>query len=113
MTGYNKITKPDNHTWKSFCNLLLQSMPNKTRDHYTYRFKKFIWGWNQRGYTTIPEECPEELESKCWAPSWRRLCKVLLRNDYWCKGIGQAQPKSEAYQKFKELRKNGLLKIHE
>lgn len=105
VTGYNKITKPDHHTWRSFCNLLLQTMPKKTRDHYIYRFKKFIYGWHHRGYKVIPEESPPELEAKCWAPSWRRMCKVLLRNDYWCKGLGQAQPKSEAYQRFKELKK--------
>lgn len=105
MTGYNKITKPDNHTWKSFCNLLLQTMPKKTRDHYIHRFKKFIYGWYKRGYTGIPEEAPPELESKCWAPSWRRMCKVVLRNDYWCKGLGQTQPKSEAYEKFKQIKK--------
>lgn len=105
MTGYNKITKPDNHTWKSFCNLLLQTMPKKTKEHYVNRFKKFIWGWNQRGYKEIPDEAPPELENKCWAPSWRRMCKVLLRNDYWCKGLGQTQPKSEAYKRFKELKK--------
>lgn len=103
ITGYNKITKPDNHTWRSFCNLLLQTMPKKTKEHYIYRFKKFIYGWHQRGYTEIPDEAPSELENKCWAPSWRRMCKVLLRNDYWCKGLGQAQPKSEAYRKYKEL----------
>jgi len=110
ITGYNKITKPGKHTWKSFCNLLLQTMPQKTREHYIYRFRKFIWGWKQRGYKIIPDEAPPELESKCWAPSWRRMCKVLLRNDYWCKGLGQAQPKSEAYSKYLELKKKGLLK---
>jgi predicted phosphoadenosine phosphosulfate sulfurtransferase len=104
MTGYNKITKPENHTWKSFCNLLLSSMPKKTRDHYIFRFKKFISSWIDRGYKSIPDEAPPELESKCWCPSWRRMCRVLLRNDYWCKGLGQAQPKSEAYQKFIALR---------
>jgi predicted phosphoadenosine phosphosulfate sulfurtransferase len=104
VTGYNKITKPDNHTWQSFCNLLLQTMPEKTRDHYMVRFKKFIYGWNNRGYTEIPDESPPELEAKCWAPSWRRMCKVLLRNDYWCKGLGLTQPKSAAYQRFKEIR---------
>lgn len=109
ITGYNKITKPDGHTWRSFCNLLLQTMPQKTRAHYTYRFKKFIYGWHKRGYPVIPDEAPPELESKCWAPSWRRMCKVLLRNDYWCKGLGQTQPKSEAYQKFKEMKKSGVL----
>lgn len=103
INGYNKITKPDGHTWESFCNLLLKSLPKKTRNHYIYRFKKFISGWRDRGYLEIPEEAPSELESKCWAPSWRRMCKVILRNDYWCKSLGQTQPKSEAYQKFKQI----------
>jgi predicted phosphoadenosine phosphosulfate sulfurtransferase len=105
MTGYNKITKPDGHTWESFCNLLLRTMPPKTRNHYILRFKKFMSGWNDRGYKKIPDEVPSELEAKCWAPSWRRMCKVILRNDYWCKGLGQTQPKSEAYIKFKEIQK--------
>lgn len=105
MTGYNKITKPKNHTWKSFCNLLLKTLPKKTSDHYKERFIKFIAGWKTRGYNIIPEEAPAELEAKCWAPSWRRMCKVILRNDYWCKGLGQTQPKSEAYIKYKEIKK--------
>jgi len=106
VNGYNKITLPPGHTWKSFCNLLLQTMPPKTRTHYTIRFKKFIYGWTRRGYTTIPEEAPPELEAKCWAPSWRRMCKVLLRNDWWCKGLGQTQPKSEAWQRYKQIKKD-------
>lgn len=106
MTGINKISLPDGHTWKSFCNLLLRTMPKKTREHYIFRFKKFICGWRNRGYKSIPEEAPPELEAKCWAPSWRRMCKVLLRNDYWCKGLGQTQPKSDAWQKFKAMKKD-------
>lgn len=105
MTGYNKITKPDGHTWKSFTNLLLQSMPKSTRDHYISRFRSFINGWKKRGYTEIPDEAPKVLEDKQWAPSWRRMCKVLLRNDWWCKGLGLTQPKSEAYDKFLKLKK--------
>lgn len=106
MTGYNKITKPENHTWKTFCNLLLRTMPKKTREHYVFRFKKFISGWIDRGYYKIPDEAPIELENKCWCPSWRRMCKCMLRNDYWCKGLGQTQPLSEAYKKYKEIKKN-------
>lgn len=109
MTGYNYITKPDGHTWQSFCNLLLSTMPKPTREHYIARFKKFMAGWKQRGYATIPDEAPHELEVKCWAPSWRRMCKVILRNDYWCKGLGQSQPKSEAYQKFKAIKEKRRL----
>lgn len=105
ITGYNDITKPDNHTWQSFCNFLLKTMPRKTSEHYRKRFTKFITGWKSRGYTTIPDEAPHDLEVKCWAPSWKRMCRVLLRNDYWCKGLGQTQPLSDAYQKFKEIKK--------
>lgn len=105
ICGYRRITKPNDHTWKSFCNLLLQTMPKKTREHYIFRFKKFIVGWSRRGYAQIPEEAPPELEANCWAPSWRRMCKVLLRNDYWCKGLGFTQPKSEAYEKYKVIKK--------
>jgi predicted phosphoadenosine phosphosulfate sulfurtransferase len=106
ITGYNKIIKPEGHTWESFCNLLLQTMPKKTSLHYRDKFKKFIKGWQDRGYYKIPDEAPEDLESKCWVPSWRRMCKVILRNDYWCKGLGQTQPKSDAYEQFKEIKKS-------
>lgn len=104
ITGYHHISKPDGHTWQTFCNLLLQTLPKPVRDHYIVRFKKFIAGWKNRGYESIPDEAPHDLEVKCWAPSWKRMCKVILRNDYWCKGLGQTQPKSEAYEKFKSIK---------
>ncbi len=105
MTGYGKITKPSGHTWKSFCNLLLRSMPKKTREHFIGRFRGFIKGWRGRGYTEgIPDEAPKILEDKHWAPSYRRMCKVLLRNDHWCKGLGLTQPKSEAYQQYLRIK---------
>ncbi len=110
VSGYHKITKPPGHTWESFCNMLLSTLPRKTGEHYKARFKKFIKGWQDRGYDSIPDEAPEDLESKCWVPSWRRMCKVILRNDYWCKGLGQPQPKSEAYGKYKEIKKLKKLK---
>lgn len=105
INGYNKITLPEGHNWRSFTNLLLQTMPKKTRDHYIKRFQKYIYSWNRRGYSEIPDEAPPELESKQWVPSWRRMAKCLLRNDYWCKGLGQTQPKSEAWVRFKEMQK--------
>ena len=81
-------------------------MPEKTRKNYTNRFKKFIVGWKKRGYDLIPDEAPHNLEVKCWVPSWRRMARSILRNDYYCKGLGQTQPKSEAYQKFKSIQLN-------
>lgn len=106
MTGYNKITLPPGHTYKSFCNLLLSTLPEVSREHYIERFRSHISGWKKRGYLgDIPDFAPRELENKHWVPSWRRLCKVLLRNDWWCKGLGMTQPKSEAYGKFLKIKK--------
>jgi predicted phosphoadenosine phosphosulfate sulfurtransferase len=104
INGYNNITKPNNHTWESYTNYLLKSLPYKMQEHYKERFTKFIVGWLKRGYKKIPDEAPHELEVKCWAPSWKRMTRCILRNDYYCKGIGQTQPLSEAYQKFKEIK---------
>lgn len=106
INGYNKINKPGNHTWRSFCTLLLKTLPPKTREHYLGRFKSFLKGWYSRGYQEgIPDEAPVVLENAHWAPSYRRLCKVLLRNDWWCKGLGLTQPKSEAYGRYLEMKK--------
>lgn len=105
ITGQNKIYKPKNHTWESFTKLVFATMPKVTRDHYAKRFKTFINGWKGRGYETIPDEAPLVLENAHWAPSWRRMCKVLLRNDWWCKGLGMQQPLSEAYGKYLDIKK--------
>lgn len=106
ITGYNKITKPVGHTWKSFFMLLFSTMPKVTQDHYLPRFQTFVRGWKGRGYVDgIPDEAPSVLENDQWAPSWRRMCKVLLRNDWWCKGLGLVQPKSVAYGAYLEIKK--------
>jgi predicted phosphoadenosine phosphosulfate sulfurtransferase len=104
MTGYDKVTLPPGHTWQSFTNMLLKTLPPKVREHYAERFRKFMVGWFRRGYSEIPQEAPPQLEAKQWAPSWRRMAKCLLRNDYWCKGLGQTQPKSEAWKRFKSIK---------
>jgi len=104
ITGNNKISKPEGHTWETYTNFLLKSLPGKTQKNYRERFIKFIAGWKQRGYKKMPDFAPHDLEVKCWAPSWRRMCRCILRNDFYCKGLGQAQPKSEAYGKFKDLK---------
>lgn len=104
INGNNKITKPDEYTWKEYTNFLLRSLPKPMQDNYKWRFKKFIAGWKKRGYTTIPDAAPHDLEVKQWAPSWRRMTRCILRNDYYCKGLGQTQPKSEAYGKYKAIK---------
>lgn len=104
INGYNKIKKPDGHTWKSFALMLINSMPPKTKEHYQNKILLFRRWWIERGYAPdIPDEAEYELEQKRDVPSYRRVCKSLLRNDYWCKGLGFSQHKSEAYLKYMDL----------
>lgn len=103
-TGYRRISKPEGHTWQSFGKLLLSSMPAKSQVHYDAKISVFIKWWMDRGYPDgIPDEAPYEMEANKLAPSWRRICKSLLRNDYWGKSIGFSQTKSEAYEKYLAL----------
>ena len=100
ILGNRTINKPDKHTWKSFAFMLLDSMPDKTGDHYKDKIAVFLKWYSDRGYERgIPDEGPMDKS----APSWKRVCKALLRNDYWCKGLSFGQHKSEAYEKYKKL----------
>ena len=47
-----------------------------------------------------------EDEARRSVPSWRRICKALLRNDYWCKGLSFSQTKSNAYAAYIKVMKN-------
>lgn len=106
INGVGKITKPDGHTYKSYCDLLLKSLPGISRSKYIERFSKFTKWWEERDYAKgIPDEAPYELEAAKVAPSYRRMAKCILRNDYWCKGLSFTQPKSEAYKKFVKMQK--------
>lgn len=101
INGYRKISKPEGHTWKSFATLLLNSMPPKTQEHFKNKVFLFTEWWKERGYPDgIPDEADYKMEQKKDVPSWRRVCKALLRNDYWCKGLGFSQQKSSAYNAY-------------
>lgn len=107
IMGNIKITRPEGHTWQSFAKLLLASMPGKTQEHYTNKISVFIKWWQDRGYSGgIPDEANVEDEAMKRVPSWKRICKALLRNDYWCKGLSFSQTKSEAYQKYLKIMRN-------
>lgn len=104
INGYHKIKKPDNHTWESFAKMFLASLPTKTQEHYENKIILFCKWHEERGYPEgIPDEAELNLENKRDVPSWRRICKSLLRNDYWCKGLGFSQHKSAAYEKYLDL----------
>lgn len=106
ILGNGKVTRPEGHTWQSFCMFMLDTMPPKTAEHYKNKIAIFIH-WNKdRGYPNgIPDEAEYEAEKNKDAPSWRRIAKVLIRGDYWCKGLSFGMTKSESYTRYIELMK--------
>ncbi len=107
INGVRSITRPAGHTWESFARMLLASQPPQTREHFENKIAVFLHWWAVRGYPNgIPDEAAPEDEAAKRAPSWRRICKALLRNDYWCKGLSFTQQKSAAYESYRKVMKN-------
>jgi predicted phosphoadenosine phosphosulfate sulfurtransferase len=66
----------------------------------------FLRWWADKGYPYgIPDEADPKDEAARDVPSWRRICKMLLRNDYWAKGLSFTQTKSEAYERYLKIMK--------
>ena len=95
VLGNYHIALPHGYTWQSYCEFLLATMPESTAAHYRGKIKIFTEWWMKHGVPVIPEEADPRLEAARKAPSWRRICKVLLKNDYWCKGLSFSQTKNE------------------
>jgi len=106
ILGNKKISLPDGHTWKTFAELLMDTMPPSTGEHYKNKIAVYLKWYEVRGYPEgIPDFAPRKLETYGKVPSWRRICKTLLRNDYWCRNIGFSPTKSTAYKKYLDLMK--------
>lgn len=106
ILGNRSITLPKGHTWQSFSNFLLDTMPKKTAEHYKTKIAVYIKWYMNRGYVDgIPDEVDKQMEKQNDVPSWRRICQTLLRNDYWCKGLGFSPTKQSAYNKYLERMK--------
>ncbi len=102
ILGNVNVKLPKGHTWESFANFILDTMPKKTSEHYKGKIAVYIQWYKVRGYPDgIPDEAPMELKDK--VPCWRRITKTLLKNDYWCKGLGFSINKSSAYEKYLNL----------
>jgi predicted phosphoadenosine phosphosulfate sulfurtransferase len=110
IMGNIKVKCPDGFTWESYADYLLESMPPISREHYRKKIAVFLRWYSTRGYPDgIPHEADSKLEASKQVPSWRRVCKTLLKNDYWCKSLSFAQTKRElekqeaTKEKYREL----------
>lgn len=104
IMGRITIEKPDKFTWQEFVEHLLTNMPPATAEHYRNKFAKFMNWYDTRGYPggVIPDEGPMNKS----VPSWKRLAKVLLTYDYYCKGLSFSPPSNtEAKKRYDAVMK--------
>lgn len=108
--GNYKVNLPNGHTYESYAKFLLSTMPPYLAEHYKTKIDKFIAWWEKEGVKVLPDTADPKLEAKKKAPSWRRVCKVLLKNDYWCKGLSFSQTKREMERQVELITKyKGIL----
>jgi predicted phosphoadenosine phosphosulfate sulfurtransferase len=66
--------------------------------------RKYIKQWERRGYPEgIPDEAPAELEANGLVPSYRRICRALLKNDLTLQSLGFTKPDCALYSSLKQL----------
>jgi predicted phosphoadenosine phosphosulfate sulfurtransferase len=103
--GHRKILKPDHLCWREYAMLLLDSMPQKTAEHYRNKIAIYLHWYQKRGMADIPDTQENDIGTKD-IPSWRRVCKVLLNNDYWCRALSFSPNKPKHYQRYSERMKS-------
>lgn len=96
----SKISKPVHHTWKSYVLFLLNTMPAHTSEHYQSKISTYLRWYENKGIASIPDEQAGDMGTKD-TPSWRRICKVILKHDYWCRMLSFSPTKMHAYQKYR------------
>ena len=106
VLGNGKIDLPPGHTWESFARFLLTSMPEREAMHYEAKINVFLRYWWGRGWTVIPDAADPRAEGARKAPSWRRIAKVILKNDHLCKGLSFGATKPEHYERYLKVQRS-------
>lgn len=68
------------------------------------KIRNYVSLWKHRGYPNgIPDECPVELEANNKVPSYRMICRAIMRNDVALSTLGFSRPKTPEYMALKKL----------
>lgn len=104
LLGNKHIHLPAGHTWRSYTKFLLATMPPPMAEHYRKKILVFLKWWRKHGHElnvySIPDKDDRKMKNNKDFPSWRRICKVIIKNDYWCKGLSFSQTKKEMEKQF-------------
>ena len=120
ILGNIKVELPADHSWESYAKLLLMTMPPYLRDHYVRRINVFLKWWARElgreivsiqkpsegedydelglfihGIPDKPDASLGETYTRNGGPSWKRICKAIIKNDYYCKSLSFNQNRQE------------------
>ena len=114
ILGNQQIQLPPGHTWESFSMFLLSTMPPSSAEHYKSKIATYLKWYQQHGTMVLPDTCAGDMGAE-EVGSWKRICRTLLRNDFWCTKLGFSPTKTHAYQAYLDLMKRrretwGLMK---
>lgn len=107
ILGNRTVSLPAGHTWESYARLLLDTMPPATAEHYRNKIAVYVHyccKYYPQYADGIPDAAPGDTGSKD-VPSWRRICKVLLKNQFWCQSLSFSPTKNESYERYKKIMK--------
>lgn len=95
---------PTMGSWRDYCKFLLDTIPELTAEHYRNKFANYLQFYHKKG-AYLGGSIPDFQANDCGSrdvPSWRRFCKTILKNDFWCEGLSYSPTKSESYGKYSE-----------
>lgn len=72
----------------------------------------YIKIWEKRCYFNgIPDEVPERIDLLNKAPSYKTICKAILKNDYQLELLGFTKKHTTIYSELKRIELEGKGKI--
>lgn len=102
VMGNVRVTLPAGHTWKSFSLFLLDTMPSATAEHYRNKIAVYLKWYQDHGVPELPDAAEGDTGSKDKG-TWRRICRSLLKHDFWMMKCGFSPNKTHAYAAYQEM----------
>lgn len=103
--GVDTFVLKDGDTYQQLAHRLLISLPEKTATHYKNKIAVYLRYLQSHGY---PDGIPDTTKGDTGThdiPSWRRICKIIMKGDYWCSGLSFSPTKTSAYNDYCKLMK--------
>lgn len=104
MADRGRVPLPDGHTYQSYAEFLLDTMPPPLAAGYREKIAKFVAWWAKNGFPDgIPDKADARQETAKKAPSWRRVVKMLVKNDMYGKTLSFGLTKKDKQRQYEML----------